>query len=236
MSAYPQCYRTSPSRRPRDLAKFPVVSAFRDCQTRFCVLNAIPCLDSVPSTRDTMLPSCVMAHLLRLAVLVCWLQRAALADDSAFNHTLLATFQTASSPYLTNTAQLTFDAVLGRLYIADAGNSRLVSFFANATNGTAPSATADILGAGSPTSSPLDSPLGVAFAPDQSIWATDTRRGGLVQFNASSGAVLQSFAGQQTQLTNSQNIAVDAQGALYVSDWLRAVVRKVARLHHPQHG
>ena len=117
--------------------------------------------------------------------------------------------------------------MLHRFYVADAGNNCVVSFIADAANGTAPSATAAVLTTGSPTSPSLDTPLNVAFAPDQSIWVTDTQRGGLVQFNVSSGAVSRSWAGQQVRLRNSQTIAVDSAGMLDISDWAVAAVRKV---------
>ena len=89
------------------------------------------------------------------------------AGDSAFSHTILDVFQTATGPPLSSASQLAFDAVHRRLLVGDSYDNRLVSFNVDVDSGSAPDATAGVLHAPHAT--------GVAMSPNNTyFWVTSS--------------------------------------------------------------
>ncbi len=68
----------------------------------------------------------------------------------------------------------------------------------------------------------LDGPIGVAVAPDGSVFVSDTGHNRIVHFT-SEGDILRTFGGEGStpgQLDRPMHIAMDAQGRLYVAEYL----------------
>jgi sugar lactone lactonase YvrE len=124
---------------------------------------------------------------------------------------------------------IAFDS-LGKLYVADNGNNRILEFKPPFTNGESASVSVGTM-QNSTTQSSLNSPLGLALDSSNNLWVADEGNERVVEFKApiSNNEVASVVLGQTTFISNSSGtnqstfntpgyLAFDHSGNLWVAD------------------